>query len=321
MNLIRLRLPRVDYLPRLLVDASRSNKMVAPCWRLNAIQRFHHSRRFLSNQTNIVKSSTSNMSPKEPKLSTLNQPSNILQEKAHNAARLHAELNALLDAQAERQTKELSKPFGSFIKNFVKTNRKELVNIFAAFMCVLLAWQITTMRKGARKLADITEEKDKIIKEMRFILRQLGNTTDSAFAEKIVERFIQEMKRHGGSLEEEPSSLSSQEKRSGFYNGILSLFQGSNHIMKEDEEKRIRTLLGSILKQELDTVIGTAAMSNDEVAEKKMSELQREMGIASLQRQSGGGESDLVHILDSINRDVDVSSDPGNTVKKSKGFI
>jgi len=297
------------HLPKWLENAlQRNNRICQYRHHISTLQRFHRNPRFFTSQNNITKTTPSNIL-KEPKFPQ-NQTPNILQEKAQNAARLHAELNALLEAQAERQTKELSKPFGSSLKKFFTTNRKEILNIFVAFMCVLLAWQITTMRRGARRLVDISEEKDQVIKELRFILRQLH--ADDAFVENIVERFVQELKKNGTSAD----GLPSIEKK-----GIYQLFHGifrSNEPLQEDEEKRIRSLLRSVLKQELDRIIGTAAMSDDEIAEKKMADLQKEMGIVSvLDQQSGSIQRDLDQILDSIHGD----GDSGDTVKKSKGFI
>jgi hypothetical protein len=246
--------------------------------------------------------------PKAELNSSTTQPPNFLQEKAQNAARLHAELNALIESQAQRQAKESSKPFGSSLKKFIKMNTKEFLNIFVAFMCVLLAWQITLMRKKARNLVDLSDEKEQIIKELRGILRQLSHQ-DEAFIDIVVERFVHEMKIYENSSDE-----SLAENR---WNYLKGMFWGANHRRIEDEEN-MRATLRLVVKQELDKVVGTATLSQDEMRQKKMFDLKSEMNISSSANLTS--ERDLVHLLNEANGE-DNNSDESRIIKTRKGFI
>jgi len=280
--------------------------------------RLNHSGRF-GNSYNASINHTTNNTVKPSNAPLTNNPSNILQEKAQNAARLHAELNALLEAQAERQVKHSSKPFGSTIKSFFQTNRKEFLNIFAAFMCVLLAWQIITMRRAARRLLDITKEQDQVIQDLRSILRKL-HSPDEEFVEKIVQEFIMKMNTSSG----ENLVSSSTDKRPTFSNGVLHIFSTSSRgpVAQNDAvEERMKSLLHLILRQELDKIIGTTAMSKDEIAQKKMLDLQKEMDLLNNKGPNPLQGDDIIHVLDSINRESDTSTTTGDVLKKSRGFI
>ena len=87
----------------------------------------------------------------------------------------------MIEAQKARDAEELQKPFGSNIIAFLKTSKPEIVNIFFAFVCVLLAYQIHAMRAGIKKLLAQQEEKDAEIDKLRNILANLSegvNTKD-----------------------------------------------------------------------------------------------------------------------------------------------
>jgi len=48
-----------------------------------------------------------------------------LHQKAAKAAQLHAELNALLDAQAQRRADEMNRSFGSGFIDFIRASKSE----------------------------------------------------------------------------------------------------------------------------------------------------------------------------------------------------
>ena len=66
----------------------------------------------------------------------------------------------MIEAQKAVQAEEMHRPFGSDFLSFLRASKPEIVNIFFAFVCVLLAYQIHGMRAGIKKLLAEGEEKD-----------------------------------------------------------------------------------------------------------------------------------------------------------------
>ena len=97
----------------------------------------------------------------------------MLHEKAAKAAQLHRELEDLLEAQERRRAEELSQPFGSGFLSFLRRGKSEFISIFAAFCCVLLAYQIASMRRGARALLERAEEREATLADLRATLAAL----------------------------------------------------------------------------------------------------------------------------------------------------
>jgi len=236
----------------------------------------------------------------------------ILQQKAEKAAQLHAELNVLLKQQAQRRADEVNKPFGASFVNFIKASKSELINIAAAFTCVLLAWQIATMRAGARKLLNQSEEREVKVEDLKGILRIISSKD---FQSNVVDQYIQEMNNR-------------QDKtNTRFWNRANQNFNG-----KEESEEE---LLTRTLEKCLEEVIEDAALTDSEIEEKKLRMFQVEMGIFDQQKQKGmkpsrnglddDGESALMNQIpmkELIQEGTVESSDDNRTVvKRSKGFI
>eukprot|EP00578_Thalassiosira_sp_NH16_P015442 CAMPEP_0181126128 /NCGR_PEP_ID=MMETSP1071-20121207/27443_1 /TAXON_ID=35127 /ORGANISM="Thalassiosira sp., Strain NH16" /LENGTH=357 /DNA_ID=CAMNT_0023211667 /DNA_START=17 /DNA_END=1090 /DNA_ORIENTATION=+ len=109
------------------------------------------------------------------------QPRGKGQEAIEKSERLHAELREMIEAQKAVQAEELQRPLGSNVLSFLRASKPEIVNIFFAFVCVLLAYQIHGMRAGIKRLLVEGEGKDCEIGRLRNILANLseegGNTT------------------------------------------------------------------------------------------------------------------------------------------------
>ena len=54
----------------------------------------------------------------------------------------------------------MNRGFGAGFIDFLRTSKSEVINIVAAFACVVLAWQIVGFRKGAQRLLDECAEKN-----------------------------------------------------------------------------------------------------------------------------------------------------------------
>ena len=86
----------------------------------------------------------------------------------------------MIAAQKAHQIAEMKRPFGSNFISFINKSKPQIVNIFFAFVCVILAYQIHGMRAGIRKLQTMNDEKDDTIDTLRKYSREWdrwGNKT------------------------------------------------------------------------------------------------------------------------------------------------
>jgi hypothetical protein len=235
----------------------------------------------------------------------------VLHQKAARAAEVHAELNALLDKQAKRRAEEMNRPFGSGFVDFVKKSKSEMINIFAAFTCVLLAYQISNIRKGARKLLDEAGEQEVRMEELKKILRLLSN---EEFSNKVATAYEERLKK---------SKLVEMEE-----NGKKWLFASSKKKVVENEgtESENDKLFKDVLQNELRKTIGDSALSEFEVEEKKLHILQEEMGMIDTKKEVATSnnvatESSLGGLEQLLAEAQDDSADSDRKVVKRKGFI
>ena len=269
------------------------------------------------NYSNARRNLSTSSSTKPPELSipVSAEGNTILHQKAQKAAQLHAELNVLLEQQAQRRADEINQPFGASFIQFIKRSKSELINIAAAFTCVLLAWQIATMRAGARKLLSQSEEREVKVEDLKEILRIVSSKD---FQSNVVDRYLQEKNR-----QDKTSTRFSWNRANKTSNG------------KEETEEK---LLTKTLEKCLEEVIKDAALTDSEIEEKKLRMFQVEMGIFDQQNQKdinklNGNELDgdddadsslmnQISMKELIQEGTVESSDDNRTVvKRSKGFI
>lgn len=192
----------------------------------------------------------------------------VLHQKAARAAELHTELNALLDKQAQRRADELSRPIGSGFIEFMKKSKSEMINIFAAFTCVVLAWQIMNFRRGARKLIDNAEDRNLEVEELKRLLKVVSSDD---FIARVSQKQMRQM---------EKSQAASK-----------SWYSLQRNTSPTNEVKEGETLFRTILQQELKAIIGNAALSEIELEEHKLLEFQKELGIQQKSRLDEGRKS------------------------------
>jgi hypothetical protein len=250
--------------------------------------------------------------PKKPpdiKIDTNLQSNSVLHQKAARAAELHAELNALLDAQAKRRADEANRPIGAGFLDFVKKSKSELINIFAAFTCVLLSWQIVSIRKGARKLIDSAEEQNQKMEEMKIVLRKLSSDD---FQSEIANKFELEAKRNDIPI---------------YHKGSKSRWLGTLGVKPVNNQASSKQVLKTILKAELGNVIGDKALTTLELEDKRLADLQKEMGI-TMEEKSKKRTNTVKPVDNSLGElqsiFAEVQREEGSertVVKRSKGFI
>ena len=243
----------------------------------------------------------------------------VLHEKAKRAAEIHAELNALLEQQAKRRAEEANRGFGAGFLDFVKKSKSQLINIMAAFTCVLLAYQIVNIRKGARKLLDQAEENNISLEEYRKILRVLSS---QEFLEKVAKAY--EMERARNKMPDANGELG------GLFGKFSNTSSATNGNVSSEEMK----VISDVLSSELSKVIGDRALTSAEIEEKKLKQLQKEMGLVQAEKKKR--ESSRNHDrsdadsfpslqkefgMEDILKDDDSSSENSNRVVRRKGFI
>ncbi len=231
------------------------------------------------------------------------QGNTILHQKAKRAAELHSELNQLLDKQAKRRADEMNRPFGAGFLEFMKKSKSEMINIFASFFCVCLAYQIYGIRKGARKLLDEAEEHNKEIDEYKKLLRVISS---NEFHSNISQAYENEVKKRSEARKSNNTTRGS---------GWLSRNANSDTSATASESENI---LSNMLKIELEKLIGDVALTDSEIQEKRLAALQSEMDKVQerkTQTDSLGGLEQI--IVDSQSQD----STPGQRVLKRTGFI
>ena len=279
--------------------------------------------------TNASGSNTTNkqISNQAPEIKIDVEGNTVLHQKAARAAELHAELNALLDKQAKRRAEEMNRPFGAGFLSFLKKSKSEIINIFAAFTCVLLAWQISNIRKGARRLLDEAGEKELRMEKFKQILRILSN---DEFSAKVAKAYEEQL---------ENSKLVEMEKKGKrwFLGGDSTR---SRKIIANERGEDENVLLKKVLEDELRKTIGDIALTEYELEEKKLQILQKEMGImdtvpatkeesktgymnnSASSNKTATDESSLGG-LESILVDVQNGNDSNSNQKvvKRKGFI
>jgi hypothetical protein len=224
----------------------------------------------------------------------------------------------MIAAQKTRQLEELARPFGSNFVAFVKASKPQIVNIFFAFVCVLLAYQIHSMRAGIRKLQAAQEEKASEVDQLRNILANLSEGTigsresganDDSFAARLAKKCADAVR----------SIFQDSERRAG-YSWILGKKLASGDALEVD--KLVDQLQSAILS-ELQAAVGDAAFTPGELKERRVAALKMENDISGNQLSAGVGRldtymGDLMGVLEEVhNQDLidgrnDNCDDDGN---------
>lgn len=201
----------------------------------------------------------------------------------------------MIAAQKARQSEELQRPFGSNFLSFLKASKPEIVNIFFAFVCVLLAYQIHAMRAGIRKLqADASDMEEEIVR-LRSILAKLVDSgegvtdaNDNTFSVRLATKCAEVVK----------SIFYESEKRVG-YSWILGKKLASGDAL---EVENLIDQLQPVILSEMQSIVGDAAFTTEEMKERRVAVLKRmQPDSPSAQQQSSA---------------VDVSTLPSNGAGK-----
>ncbi|KAL3767987.1 hypothetical protein ACHAWU_005445 [Discostella pseudostelligera] len=225
-------------------------------------------------------------------------------EAIEKSEQLHAELKEMIAAQKARQSEELQRPIGSNFLSFLKASKPEIVNIFFAFVCVLLAYQIHAMRAGIRKLQAEASDKEEEIARLRSILAKLVDSgegvtdaNNNTFSVRLANQCAEVVKR----------IFYESEKRVG-YSWILGKKLASGDAL---EVENLIDQLQPVILSEMQSIVGDAAFTPEEIKERRVAALKRIQSDSSLdvstQQSNGAGKrdaqmTDLMEILEDVHR-------------------
>jgi len=216
------------------------------------------------------------------------------QEAIDKAEQLHKELNEMIKAQKDRQKEEAQRPFGSGLVQFFKASKPEMFNIFFAFVCVLLAYQIHKMRAGIKKLLADQEEKKAEIDRLRGLLAILSkeettsdNVSHNIFTMTLAEKCADVVRK----------MFEESEKKAG-YGWILGRKLASGDSL---ETENLVEEIQTVVSTEIQSVIGDAAYTPEELKERRVAALKEEVVVnrsVTRDAQLGG----LMDILEEVHK-------------------
>lgn len=214
------------------------------------------------------------------------------EEAIEKAEKLHKELNEMIKAQKDRQKEEAQRPFGSGLVQFFKASKPEMFNIFFAFVCVLLAYQIHKMRAGIKKLLADQEEKKAEIDRLRGLLATLSKEdTTTSDKDNSVSHNIFTMTLAEKCADVVRKMFEESEKRAG-YGWILGRKLASRDSL---ETENLVEEFQSVVSTELQAVIGDAAYTADELKERRVAALKEEDVV---NRRGVGRDAQLGGLMD-----------------------
>mmetsp|Transcript_26506 Transcript_26506/g.57172 ORF Transcript_26506/g.57172 Transcript_26506/m.57172 type:complete len:328 (+) Transcript_26506:115-1098(+) len=229
------------------------------------------SRRMLASSTKVPPTTTARPAAS---VSQINAES---QQAIEKAERMHAELSEMIAARKPSSTAE-KESFGAGFLKFLKASKPQIFNIFFAFVCVLLAYQIHGMRAGIKKLLTQQEEKDAEIDRLRGILVTLSDDGDAGTGtsgneeekEDGNDSFSMKLARKCAGVVR--NIFEESEKKVG-YSWILGKKLASGDAM---ELERLIDEMHPIIVNDVQSAVGDARFTPDEMKERSLAALKEE---------------------------------------------
>lgn len=231
-------------------------------------------------------SSSSKTPPSQPPVGSTKAVVDKGQEAIEKSERLHVELKELIAVQRARQIEELEKPIGSGFLEFLKASKPEMLNIFFAFVCVLLAYQIHGMRAGIRKLLADKEEQNAEIDSLRGLLAKLTkgeaeaggevDANDNTFSMRLAQKCAGVVR----------NMFEESEQRAG-YSWILGKKLASGDSL---ELEKLAEDLQPIILTDIQSAVGDAAFTPEEMKERRVEALKVENESPTVSMPTGGNQ-------------------------------
>ncbi|KAL9185352.1 hypothetical protein ACHAXT_003129 [Thalassiosira profunda] len=247
----------------------------------------------------LLASSSKAPPPTRPTPPASSRPKDQGQAAIDKAEMLHAELNEMIAARKAEKVEQLQQPIGTGFVSFLKASKPEIFNIFFAFVCVLLAWQIHGLRNGIKRLMVQNEEKEAEIDRLRGILANLScddgegeeNANDNSLSARVAQKCAEVVRR----------TFEDSEKRVG-YSWILGKKLAGGDAL---ELEKLTDEMRPVILADIQRAVGDAAFTAEELKERRVAALQEEhevVGGESLPSVAGkeAQMGELMQILDQV---------------------
>ena len=191
-------------------------------------------------------------------------------ESIQKAKELHDEVKILLANQTKRELEHSQKPWIAYFKHLFRTSRAELINIGAAFVCLMLALQIAGNRRLSKKIIQESQSLEQQVKELESIVLLLREKDNEDDDEKLsflthlsilcTDALIQQTN--------ETNETMNQQQRfwSKWTNNHNKTQQQSdnNHNYNEKQRQMMIDTIQTILRREIQELLGYHGMSTKE---------------------------------------------------------
>lgn len=244
----------------------------------------------------------------------------------------------LLAAQKAAHKLASEQPYSTSVVAFLKSAKPQIFNIFFAFLCVLLAYQIHGLRQGYKKLLETLEERDGEIGRLRGVLKAICDVGDGDEnnSDEIDVQENNAFPSFNFSLSEKCTaavqSLFAQSDNRPGYTWILARKLASGDVM---ESSRVTDAIRQVIAEEVRNFAGDVVWTEEELKKRRVEELKGEAHELAVLREgmkggSNGQMSGLVEMLQQVHEEDLVddkklkegsSSSEGGKVKRTRYAI
>ena len=185
----------------------------------------------------------------------------------------------MIQAQkAASQTKQLKQSNKDSFVQFLKSSKPQIINIFFAFVCSLLAYQIRGLRQGYKKLLDDIEAKEGEVDMLRNKLREVCDVVelenDNEGEESLPINTPTLLSTISEKCTRAIGDLFSQSDRRVGYNWILAHKLASGDVA---ETTKLTDTIKQIMKGEMQNAVGDILWSKEELKQRRVTELEAEL--------------------------------------------
>ena len=210
-------------------------------------------------------------------------------------------IQKMIEAQkAAEQTKLKQSNSSELFVNIFKSSKPQIINIFFAFVCALLAYQIRGLRQGYKRLLDDIEVKEREIDMLRKKLREVCEVVESENVDQGEESQVIDKQTLLWTVSEKCtraiSDIFSQSDRSPGYSWILARKLASGDVT---ETTRLTDAIKQIIKGEMQNAVGDVLWSKDELKQRRVMDLEAELNEVRDNAFAGDAQmSGLVEMLE-----------------------
>jgi len=223
---------------------------------------------------------------------------------------LNKELDGVRERNAKLLDKELNKPAWRKLVDPLKRYRHSLYNVLAISLAYVLAHKLFMARKEEKQasasLAEAVEEQTKL-------KHLLSSLMDDDSVSKIASECLEAIGSDGG--DGQSAAVVGSNKSGGWFFGSKpshgGLQTGNGYLADLERQEVLQQKLIPIIRQELQDMIGDAALSENELKEKMMQEVIEE-GKAQVEELSDNPEKLLREVLAGGDAGVEGVADGAN---------